>query len=407
MVENNVVFVVGLPGCGKSVTCYDILASFIEKDREKNFVHIVNDLTKLDMSNIRSNMIILFDDCFENWFYLRNKKATDEMILKDVLEKVQECVNACLLFTLRKCTKEYFDSTLKDAVRSRVPCILDFEGKDCLLSEEDAYSILCTFIKYHDPAYYRKGDDRKSLTDDEEMMSKIVEKLVAPPKHPDREFRTIGKTEALEIMCMKFDSLHKIEGFFGNPIEYLKKEFQRMKNSSLLSEKWEFCSFIYVLLKGGCVSNSVPDFLLLSKITHKFDIDLQNGNFSSVCGSLLYERAGQIMVQHPCVVVALLSFVVFSGNRKFIDFFIADCDINILLRYFRFSESSGKGEKDVICLTTAGVFNNDDWVPQIAGRFAKVYVSTRDDNIVNHINMKGERFKKIFIRKCKLAENFT
>ena len=387
---------VGISGSGKSVTCYDILASFVEKDRKKNAVLIINDFATLELKNIRSNMMILFDDCFEKWFYLPGKIASDQSIIVDVLQKVQELTNTCLLFTLRKCTKEVFDLTLQLSLGSHIP-VIDFESMDSRLTVDEAYSLLSVYVDYHGTAFYsgRKYAERKSLKDDKDMMLKIA-------KNSASFLTTVGKPEALEIMCLKFESLHKVERFFQRPLEYMKREFRRMKDSSSLKERWEFCSLIYVLLKGGCVSSSIPDFSLFSKITRVFGTDLRDSNFSSIHSSFLNERGGKIMLQHPCIAVPLLFFL-FDGNVSFKDFFFMNCDINVLLRYVRLCESFIQGEKDVI-IFRKGLFIVDH-APCIAERFATVYASTKDDNIVNHINMMDQRFKQIF--DSKLAQYST
>ena len=394
--DHHVVLVVGVSGSGKSVTCYDTLASFVERDRRKNEVHVINDFATLELTNIRSNMMILFDDCFEKWFYLPRKEASDQMMIVDVLQKIQELKNTCLLFTIRTFTTYVFRSTLQFMFGLNMP-VIDFEARDNRLYSDEAYSILSVYVDYHGTAFYsgRKDVERKSLKENKDMMLKIA-------KNSARFLSTIGKVEALEIMCLKFESFHKEERFFQNPLEHMKKEIRRMKDSSSLGDKWEFCSLMYVLLKGGCVSSSIPEFSLFSKITRVFNTDLRKSNFSSIHSSFLNEIGGKIMLQHPCIARALLNFV-FDGGATFMVFFLTNCDINILLRYFRFNESCMQDERDVF-IFRKGILTVD-YAPRIAERFATVYASTKDDNIVNHINMRDQRFKQIF--DSKLAQYST
>ena len=231
----------------------------MDKDKIKNTVHIVDDLTNLELSCIQSNMIILFDDCFEKWFYLPDRKATDQMIITDVLEKAKGCINTCLLLTLRKCTKEVFHSTLQLTFGQHMT-VLDFEEMENRLTIDEAQSILSIYADYYGTAFYkkRKGDEKKPLKDNKEMMRKIVANSV-------RFLTTVGKAEALEIMCLKFDSLHKEDQFFRYPLEYLKRELTRMKYSSVLEEKWEFCSLILCFTEGWVCLKFYSRLLIIFK----------------------------------------------------------------------------------------------------------------------------------------------
>ena len=114
------------------------------------------------------------------------------------------------------------------------------------------------------------------------------------------------------------------------------------------------------------------------------------------------KETGKTMLQHPCIIMALLSFI-FDGNTKFITFFLANCDIYILLRYIRFSESFIKGEENVIVFKK-GLFNVD-YLPRMAERFALAYATTEDEDIINHINLKDEKFKQIFKRELGAQAN--
>ena len=267
--------------------------------------------------------------------------------------------------------------------------VLDFETEDCKLTESEANTILSVYIKYHGSAFYREGVRRirKSLNENKDMQWKIAQDSVACSS-------AVGRTEALEIMCLKFQSLYEKKQFFRKPKEHLVKEFKRMKNSSKTTDKLEFCSLMYVSLKGGCILNTTPDFNLFSNIIRLFKIKIDERNENTIRSPLLVKRDEQIMLQHSFVLVALLSFI-FEDNSAFRDFFIKNCDINILLRYVRFRESTSFITEEVDVIVCEYDVSNAHY-DGIVERLATEYISTQNEDIIKHRNMEYKRFKEIF-----------
>ena len=377
MLKQRVVLISGLPGSGKTSSCLNILQCY-EREDTKNNVLVFEDLDEVNTSDIPEHTAILLDDCFEKWFYLHDKQDLDRNKLQNISQLVKTTSNVYVLFTLRECTFEAYGSFIINQLGVDEKHIIHMG--DIKLNYEEALQITYIFIKMHGVTVMRNASAKF-----DEIVEGTVKKCL--------EKKTkVGHVEALEIYCITNKQLLIADGkFFNDPQTFLVRTFILMSKAMDAKERWEYCSLMYLLLKGGKVRiEDGCEIGLLVKITKHLNFAAEGRECLNFESKYMLKEDDVVTFQHSFIMRTFLFHLLMDTQQT--QFVINNCSHEVLLRYMRCKKD--EKEKDIHVITPKLFVVNFKSI--LAKRLAKEYCRTSDVNILKYISMEDRDYNKEF-----------
>ena len=283
-------------------------------------------------------------------------------------------INCIVLFTLRECTFEAYGSFILDQLGVDEHHIVQMD--DIRLSYEEALQIMYIFIKMHGVILMRNA-----LANFGEIVESIVQKCLEVKAY-------VGHVEAMEIFCIINEQLLLAdEHFFNDPQTFLNKTFTSMRKVSDAQKRWEYCSLMYLLLKGGKVRiEDGCDIGLLMKITNHLNFAAEGRERLNFESRYMLKEDNVVTFQHSFIMKAFLFHLLL--DMKTTRFVISNCSHEVLLRYMRCTRDEKEKEIHVIKLNIFGV----DFRSILAKRLAAEYCRTLDVNILKYVSMEDSHY---------------